>query len=147
MRNMDVMFLIHLITAAIVAILLSILLAGLFNWHRPGYPEASFGATLLFLFIFLLLPIWAIGAWLIPAGPMLYGSPWMGFFFVGLLLALMVLALAPAEPPETRRRGDAEIEERMARQAREETGPAMATAIVWIFIVLALAFIIAAYIP
>lgn len=100
------------------------------------------GAALLFLVLLLFLPIWAMGAWMVPAGPLLFGTPWMGFILIGLLLTLMILALAPDDRSS---RESQDMDESMRRQAEEETKPALAAAVLWIFITLALLLIIAAY--
>ena len=99
--------------------------------------------AVVFLFLLLFLLIWAGGAWIGPFGPLVWASAWLPFLLVGLILGLVILAVA--EPRDRRRRPT-------AREAREPTdeerlaGAAMVYgAFFWILMLLLLVAIIAAY--
>ena len=65
---------------------LGILLRGL--RFRPNRPVWS-------LFIIFVLWIWAGGAWAAPVGPSHLGIYWLPFVLIAILLAVLVVALAP----------------------------------------------------
>ena len=87
------MIYIDLLFAALVALLIAAVLIGVVGWRHPRQTGA--GPAALFLFVFLLAVIWAGGVWSTPYGPPLWGSYWLPFLIVGLVSALIILALSP----------------------------------------------------
>lgn len=86
-------FFVDFFYAAFVALILAFLFVVVFR--RSG-PWESFG--LFFVVLFLLA--WAGGVWLVPLGPVLWGSPFLGFVIVGAVAALLLGAIPPARPAE-----------------------------------------------
>ena len=92
---------VNLLFVVIFALGLSAILGWGFRWRHPSSADAI-GASIVFLFLVLLLTMWAAGAWLPPFGPVMYGTSWLGLLLVGVLVALLLLAVgAPAPPPPT----------------------------------------------
>lgn len=58
-------------------------------------------ASLVGYFALLFLATLAIGVWVEPVGPRVWGFPWLGFLVTTLLISLMIVALTPS--PATRR--------------------------------------------
>lgn len=144
------MFLIDLFFAFLVALLIAVILAGPLGWRHPRGDSAV--AASLFLFILLLAVVWAIGAWMTPYGPPLWGSYWLPFLFVGVMVALVILAIGAAAdsswppdklPPKTQVTPDPEIKEAEAAAAG---AAAIFGVIFWILLIAAIAAIIAAYV-
>lgn len=129
------------LAALVVALAVAGLLAGLFGWRRPG--SASPRGAVAFLVLLLFPPIWLIGVWVRPLGPPLAGLWRPAFALVGLLLGLVLLAVAPrrrppadsAAPPPGRGALDA-----------AEAGSA-ARAFLWILLALIAAGLVIAYRP
>lgn len=82
--------------------------------------DVGIGLAMLFFFLILFPLLLAGNAWLTPYGPVLMGVSWLPLVFFGLLLTLLIAAIAPREPG--RRRGskkdsgvdEVEVEERAA---------------------------------
>lgn len=89
------MFLLDLAFALIVAMAFAVVLVGVFRWRHPA--RSGPWAAFLFLFGVLFLAVWAGGVWLTPGSLIAFG-------LTGLLVALLVVALAPARFPRSRRR-------------------------------------------
>ena len=83
----------------VLASILSFLLVTGLGWRHPR--ANSVIGSLAFTFVLIALFAWAASAWLVPAGPTLWGVSWIPLAGVGVLVALAILALAvpPAEPP------------------------------------------------
>lgn len=91
-----------------LALILSGVLAWGFGWRHPARSDAV-GPSALFLFLILLFAMWAGGAWLPPWGPVWYGTAWLMFLLVGLVISLLILAIAtPIRSPRPPRKTDAE---------------------------------------
>lgn len=113
------MLFIDFLFAAVIAILLAGLLAGIAGWRHPRHPGA--GPTLGFLFVVLLAVVWVGGVWSAPYGPVLLGGYVLPFVFMGLAVALVILAMAPhPTPTET---------VAMSNEAQAETEAATASAV------------------
>jgi hypothetical protein len=85
------MFFIHLVSAFIIALILTaIFVAG----FRQRGPWESF----LVFFSVIFLASWAGGIWLSPIGPPLWGAYWLGFLIVGLIFALLLAASVSPGP-------------------------------------------------
>ncbi len=87
----------------VLALLFSAVLGWGFGWRHPARSDAL-GASMLFLFVILLFGMWAAGAWFPVWGPVWYGTPWLTFLLVGLVVSLLILAVVapPPRPPRTR---------------------------------------------
>jgi hypothetical protein len=124
----------ELVLAFIVAVVFSLLLAGLLGWERPG--RQGFWPSLLFLFFLLFLTVWAGGTWMTPFGPVVWGVSWLPFFLVGLFIALLLAAIVPPMRPRNRR-------EAMMQAEAEAGAAAMLSTFFWILLVaLAIAVVI-----
>lgn len=114
--------------AFLIAVVLSFFFVAFVGWrrsYRPGDKELATG--LLFFFTVLFLATWAGGLWLAPFGPTIWGVSWVGFLIVGLVVALLLAAVAPprgGERPETTR--GAEGPRRETEPLTLETGPGKA---------------------
>jgi hypothetical protein len=100
------MFWAHLLFAFIFALIFSGILAYALGWRHPAKSDAV-GDSLLFLFLILLLAMWAGGAWVPAWGPVVYGTPWLSILVIGLLVSLLILAIAV--PPQRTRTPREEI--------------------------------------
>jgi hypothetical protein len=87
------MFWIDLLFVFLFALILSSILIWGFGWRHPAETEAV-GASFLFLFLILLVVMWAAGAWLVPWGPVVYDTPWLGLLLIGLFISVLILAVA-----------------------------------------------------
>lgn len=79
-----------IILGVITAILLTVIFAAGFRGTR------SWDGLLLF-FLIIFLATWAGGLWITPTGPLLFGISWLPAVFVGLLFALVLVALIPPQ--------------------------------------------------
>jgi hypothetical protein len=119
--------------ALIIAILLAVFFAAVLGWKRPG--RSGIGPALVFLFLLLFLTTWAVGSWIQPFGPMLWGAYWLPYLFVGLIFALFIVSLIP--PPRSSRRPPLSREE-------SETETALG-GFLWILVVIFVVAIIVHY--
>lgn len=145
------MILIDLIFAVIVALLISLLLAGVMGWRHPR--TAGAGPAMLFLFLLLLVVVWAGGAWSRPYGPPMWGGYWLPYLVIGLFVALVLLAIGAAGATETKSRPlprTAAQAEPTATDAEEEAvavGLAgIFTVFFWVLLILGVLAIILRYI-
>lgn len=88
------MFFIDFLFVILITILLTLLLGS--SYRSRGT------SAFLFFVIILLLGTWAIGAYINPIGPLIMGVSWLSYLLVGLIIALLMTALAAAfaEPPQ-----------------------------------------------
>lgn len=85
-----------ILTALLVALLLSLPLVWLLGWRRPGASaEESAALSGLFLFVLVFAVTWALGGWLRPWGPTYLGVPWLLALIVAAFVALLVLVASP----------------------------------------------------
>ena len=63
---------------------------------KPNRKGDQVWSGLIFLFLILLLPIWAGGVWVGPMGPALFGVYALPFLFVGLGVTLLLVAVTPS---------------------------------------------------
>ncbi len=105
------MLLVEPLLAFLIAVVLAWIVVGLFGRQAPGP-----GSGLVFLSLFLFLSMWAVGLWLTPVGPVLWGVPFLGLLITGLILALIIAASVPPrrEPPPSVTRPEAETAEAVA---------------------------------
>ncbi|MFW5867735.1 MAG: hypothetical protein ACOCX2_07970 [Armatimonadota bacterium] len=85
----------NLLIALVVAIVLAALLVYGFGRRAPG-PMAGF----LFFVVMLFFAVWAGSVWITPIGPDLWGVPWMTMMLVGLIVAMIIAAVAMPVPSE-----------------------------------------------
>lgn len=133
----------HLLSAVFAALIFSWTLATIFGWRREGSGMASLGATVFFLFVLLLLPIWALSAWV---GPMRMGSAggvWLISLGLGLVLTLLILAIAPRRDPPKRTGGEDIPVDQARRESRNAASISLAF---WFSILVALVLEMLAYV-
>lgn len=126
------------ITAFIVALLLSLLLIPVVGRRRPG-GDQGWGAA-IFFFVLLFLFIWAGGIWVAPAeiGPRMYDIYWVPFFIVGIIVALLIAAIPWHYPQTTHVPAEEEV--------RAESAAATVFGVFfWILAIVLIGVIIAAY--
>ena len=80
-----------LIVVVLATVFSLILVAGL-GWRHPR-SSSGLGAW-LFAFLMIGLFMWAASAWIAPVGPAMWGVTWGPMVGVGLLVFLVILALA-----------------------------------------------------
>lgn len=116
------------------ALVIALLVGSIFS--AAGRPGPWPGVWWFFLMLFLFT--WAIGAWTVPFGPVLWGVHWVPYLLFAVLAALLMAAAAqPRTPPRTAR----EAQER----AREATAvEAAATVALSIFFWMAIIGLVAA---
>jgi hypothetical protein len=125
------MFITDLVIALIIAGVLVAVLG-------MGLRRQPFGTVLVAMFTILFLATWAGGAWMTPLGPRIWGTAVLSFLVVGLLVALMVTAFIPRQPPRTR--GEALRQDDARRQAAT-----FINVFFWLVVVLLVAVILARY--
>jgi len=105
------MFWIELLTIVLFAVALASILGWGFGWRHPAGGDGV-AASIVFLFVILMMAMWAFGAWLPPWGPVWYGAPWLTFLLIGLFVSLLILAVAtPTRRPRTPTEAAAEARE------------------------------------
>ena len=70
----------------IITLILSLLFVYLLGVRGPWGSFWTF-------FLIMVFGVWAAGFWLSPAGPLLYGAPWVSFLAAALVLALLLAAV------------------------------------------------------
>ncbi|MFP4250107.1 MAG: hypothetical protein ACLFU7_10645 [Armatimonadota bacterium] len=85
----------NLLMALVVALVFAAILVYGFARRAPG-PMAGF---LFFAFI-LFFAVWAGAVWITPIGPEMWGVPWVTMVLVGLIIAMIIAAVAAPVPPE-----------------------------------------------
>ncbi|HVW27469.1 MAG TPA: hypothetical protein VHC69_19025 [Polyangiaceae bacterium] len=75
------------------ALLLPVTARSGFRLRHPDIEPASIFVTLLILF----LATWAGGVWLVPIGPRIWGVAWGSFVVVGLIIALVIVAVSTVD--------------------------------------------------
>ncbi|MEJ2024009.1 MAG: hypothetical protein P8Y00_03160, partial [Deltaproteobacteria bacterium] len=102
------MFWIDLLFVVFFALLLSSIMSWGFRWRHPARRD-TVGASFVFLFFILLVVMWASVAWMVPWGPVIYGTHWLGLLLTGVFVSLLILAVAaPVRPIKTRTPAEAE---------------------------------------
>lgn len=94
------------------AFVFGLVLTGIF---AVGFGRRGPWASIPVFFLLVFLAAWVGGAWAAPVGPPLWGGYWVPFAFMGLLIALLLVAAAPA-PQSTVEIKDPEAERKEARQ-------------------------------
>ena len=122
-------------SVGIAAVVLALLFTCLFLLFGSRGPWNS-GWT---LFLVLFLALWTAGLFIDPMGPVYWGIAWVPLIFIGLVLAILFLAVTPED--RRRRLKDSKIVE---VKDPKETGAALAGITIGLFFwLLILLFIIA----
>lgn len=122
--------------ALVVALILVILFAVIFNIRPPGFGVAAF-------FVIVFLASWAGGIWLTPLGPVHRGSYWLPFLLVGLMVALLLAAVRTPPPKES----SVELVDRRKQKARRWAAVTTVSIFFWILVGLLLVAIVSRYTP
>lgn len=132
------MFWINLLFVFLFALLLGSILSWGFGWRHPARSDAV-GASFLFLFLILLLAMWAGGVWFVPWGPVFYGTPWLELLLIGLFVSLLILAVtASARRPRAPSALEAQAQE-------ESTEATMFGSFFWLLLIGLLVVIVVGY--
>ena len=134
------MFFLDLIAAVLIALIFSMILVGVFGWQRPN--REGTGPAMVFLFLLLLVVVWAGGIWMEPVGPIIWGIAWIPFLVIGFLAALVVLAVIPPRRPRTRREA---VQQAEAQEKTEAGVDAAISVFFWLLVVLLIVAIIVRY--
>jgi hypothetical protein len=128
----DMMFFTGLLFALAIACLFTLVFA-------IGFRRQGWGIGLMLFFLILFLATWSGGLWLTPIGPLWRGIHWLSFLLVGIITALMLVALTP-DGRSTRTAADPK------RETAAEAQPLLAIDVFfWILIVGLLVTIIIRY--
>lgn len=85
------MILTDLLFALFFALLFTAVFSGIFRIKGPW-------SSIPLFFLIIFLTTWAIGAWISPFGPGLWGSFWLPFFLIGLVVSLLLTATVSSVP-------------------------------------------------
>lgn len=91
--------LIDVLFALLIAVLCFVLIWSIQPGRRSPRSQDRLAGLLVFLLMFLL--IWAGGMWMNPVGPPWWGSPWISFLLVGLVVGLLAAAFLTPKPGGT----------------------------------------------
>jgi len=102
----------------------------------------------LWLFVMLFLVTWALGVWIRPIGPSLWGAYWVPYLLVAFFLAVLLAATAPVpprrppvQPPGATPLPDSRTPAEIKEQEAEEEAAVVITLNVFFWLVLLLAVI------
>ncbi|MCI0635196.1 MAG: hypothetical protein L0206_14995 [Actinobacteria bacterium] len=152
------MLLPDLIVTLLVAVLLTVVFAAALGQGRRPTADRGIGNLIVF-FLLIWLATWAIGAWIAPVGPTVYGAPVLTFLFVGILLTLVIAAMTAPRGPRDRREPPDEVAIDLTPQGAAQAGeaggmrPPLAGALVtalgvvfWVVLAVCVVALIAAYV-
>jgi hypothetical protein len=122
------------------AVILALIVSAIF-WAIAGWP--GIGTEAIALFVLLLFATWAIGAWITPFGPALWGGFWIPFLLPAFFLFLLLAALAPPRPPRSRQEA---IEDARANATASDVALFTLGAFFWILLVGLIIAVILAYV-
>jgi hypothetical protein len=119
------------------ALVIGLILTGIFAF---GFGRRGPWASVPIFFLVVFLAAWVGGAWAAPVGPLLWGGYWLPFAFMGLLIALLLVAAAPA-PKST-----VELKDRQGeRQGERETERAFEL-FFWVLLMIMIVAIMSRYV-
>ena len=104
-----------------------------------GFRRQRTGQIIAMFFVILFLATWAVGLWIVPVGPKVFGVPWVSYLIAGLLMALLLTALVPLA--KSRRAKD----ETTAESEEKTVAIAVFDLFFWILIIALIAAIILRY--
>jgi hypothetical protein len=84
------MFFVEVLFAVAFALAIAFSFVMVVGRARPS--RSGTALPFVWLFVILLFTMWAGGAWIGPAGPLIFGVAWMPFLVVGLIVALIIAA-------------------------------------------------------
>jgi hypothetical protein len=105
-----------------------------------GFGRRGPWSSIPVFFLLVFLAAWVGGAWAAPVGPPLWGGYWLPFAFMGLLIALILVAAAPAP------RSTVEIEEPAAERKEERQAETAIEIFFWILLITMILAIITRYV-
>lgn len=91
------MIVLKILIPTISALLFASLLTYVFKRKAPG----PFKGTLI-VFIIIFMFTWVIGSWVIPAGPIHNGVPWLSYIVIGFTIMLLLGTIIPKERQRNR---------------------------------------------
>lgn len=116
------MFFVDLLLALVIALVIGAVFV--FGFRREG----ALPGVLIFLLVLFLLT-WAGGVWITPFGPTLWGSFWLPFLLVAIIVALVLTAF----PPPDRQRSTVKLVSE-EEQAAVETEATALNVFFWVLI-------------
>lgn len=129
------MLFVHIFMALIFALIFTAIVVGGFRQRGPW-------ASLAMFFIVLFLATWAGGIWIHPIGRPLWGTYWLPFLAVGLIVALLLAAVAPIEGEES----TVKLIDQKKREKEKRRVMGVLGGFFWALIIVLIAAIIARYI-
>ncbi len=111
-------------------------------------------AGILWLFALILLVTWALGVWLVPVGPPLWGVSWVPFLVVAIFVVLLIAAIAEPTRRWPKTHGarkplpsaEGETEPMGEREETEAAAMLGCGIFFWILIIVAIVAIVARYV-
>lgn len=108
------MLVVDLMVTLLVALLIGSVFVFAFGWG--GDDRGGAWSALLFFVLIVWIATWAVGGWVTPVGPLVWGAPVVTFLLLAIVFALVLAAAAPARP---RRRYTAGVPPAPADRAEE----------------------------
>jgi hypothetical protein len=128
----------EILLIVVLALLLASLLVGPIGW-RHDRVDGFLGAWIFALLVLLPL-LWLTVLWVPPAGPAAFGLYWAAPLVVGLLVLLLLVATSPL--PRRGRGGEVRPEPTDGEVAAAGITAVFLDVILWLFLILAIAFIL-----
>ena len=129
------MFFTDLIYALFFAALLTAAFFVLFRTRGPW-------SSLVLFFLVVFLASWAGGVWFYPFGPVLWGTSFLPFLLVGLIIALLLAAAAPTRREES----TVELVDREKRHKERASAARALSLFFWVLVGAFLVLIISRYV-
>ncbi len=121
----------------LIAFVFSVFLVSVVRWRKPG--ATGIWSTLLFLFTFLFLVIWAGGIWLVPFGPRIFNIYWLPFIVSAITFSLIIITLIP---PQTGGRPTIKLVKTNEKKKNDSSNSELALGIFFWFLIFALLAVI-----
>jgi hypothetical protein len=121
-----------LLFALVIGLLFTVIFAIGFGRRGPW-------SSIPVFFLLVFLAAWVGGAWAAPIGPPLWGGYWLPFAFMGFLIALLLVAAAPAT------RSSVEIKDPAAEQREERQAEIAFEIFFWILLITMIIGIVSRY--
>ena len=86
----------------LLAILIGLIIAAVLAWPTGRYTTTWDWPLFWFFFLILFMAVWAGGVWVEPVGPAVGGVFWVPSLVIGLIIALILLAVLPSRPVQRR---------------------------------------------
>jgi len=129
------MLITDLLFALFFALLFTAVFSGLFQVRGPW-------ASIPLFFIIVFLSTWAIGAYISPFGPGLWGGFWLPFFLSGLVVSLLLAAAVVSVP---KRETTVELIDLKARAKDQKRALTTLGVFFWILVVALIIMIVMRY--